>query len=46
MPALNLVSELLVDGPLFEICVTISGFLHELVATTQGVFVCTSTHLC
>ena len=46
MPALNLVSRLLVDGPLFEMCITISGFGHQLVATTQGVFVCTSTHLC
>ena len=35
MAALSLVSRLLVRAPLFGMCVAISGFVHELVATTQ-----------
>ena len=35
MPALNLVSRLLVCTPLFGMCVAVRGFVRELVATTQ-----------
>ena len=35
MSALNLISRLLVRAPLFEMCVAVRGFVHELVATMQ-----------